>query len=245
MFSLVGRACRTARPSLALLKFSPAPTTLPAPTTRLCSSSTVPAPQPDKLYKRIELELRAHEPAVLKSYSWFASTAAQELGILVSCVFLALSSYCIKVESNVAVAEPHKERKTLLKAAYVNKKHRVQYEMRTYYHYLTGKDGVSIHPSNRGFYNCSCAADGEHGGHLPRVHPAQPAGGRQHEGDPARGAAAIPRDRSAARPGSTELSWTRSRPDLLCIFCKATSRTKTKFIISYPSSFFSISKFSD
>ena len=48
----------------------------------------------------------------------------------------------------MAVAEPHKERKTLLKAAYVNKKHRVQYEMRTYYHYLTGKDRVCIHPSN-------------------------------------------------------------------------------------------------
>ena len=60
----------------------------------------------------------------------------------------------------MAVAEPHKERKTLLKAAYVNKKHRVQYEMRTYYHYLTGKDRVCIHPSNRGLYNCSCAADG-------------------------------------------------------------------------------------
>ena len=100
MLSLVGRACRTARPSLALLKFSPAPcpapTTLPAPTTRLCSSSAVPAPQPDKLYKKIELELRAHEPAVLKSYSWFASTAAQELEISVSLVFVALSSFCLK-----------------------------------------------------------------------------------------------------------------------------------------------------
>ena len=70
----------------------------------------------DKLYKQIDLELRAHEPAVLKSYSWFLGTAAKELGV--------------KVERSWAPEEPHKERKTLLKAAYVNKKHRVQYEMR-------------------------------------------------------------------------------------------------------------------
>ena len=70
----------------------------------------------DKLFKQIDLELRAHEPAVLKSYSWFAGAAATELNI--------------KVDKSWAPAEPHKERKTLLKAAYVNKKHRVQYEMR-------------------------------------------------------------------------------------------------------------------
>ena len=70
----------------------------------------------DKLLKQIDLELRAHEPAVLKSYSWFAGAAAKELNI--------------KVENSWAPPEPHKERKTLLKAAYVNKKHRVQYEMR-------------------------------------------------------------------------------------------------------------------
>ena len=70
----------------------------------------------DKLFKQIDLELRAHEPAVLKSYSWFAGAAAKELNI--------------KLEKSWAPADPHKERKTLLKAAYVNKKHRVQYEMR-------------------------------------------------------------------------------------------------------------------
>ena len=36
----------------------------------------------------------------------------------------------LKVSKSWAPEEPHKERKTLLKAAYVNKKHRVQYEMR-------------------------------------------------------------------------------------------------------------------
>ena len=87
------------------------------------SSSTVKDPvsvpvdyMPDKLFKQIDLELRAHEPAVLKSYSWFAGTAAKELNI--------------RVDKSWAPEEPHKERKTLLKAAYVNKKHRVQYEMR-------------------------------------------------------------------------------------------------------------------
>ena len=70
----------------------------------------------DKLYKQIDLELRAHEPSVLKSYSWFAGAAAKELNV--------------KVDRSWAPEEPHKERKTLLKAAYVNKAHRVQYEMR-------------------------------------------------------------------------------------------------------------------
>ena len=104
------------------LRFAKFPTLV-----RMCSTSTHnPLPvdhMPDKLYKKIDLELRAHEPAVLKSYSWFACTAARELNI--------------PVEKSWAPEEPHKERKTLLKAAYVNKKHRVQYEMRTYYHFMT------------------------------------------------------------------------------------------------------------
>jgi len=80
---------------------------------------------PDKLFKKIDIELRAHEPAVLKSFSWFATTAARELAV--------------PVEKSYAPEEPHKERKTLLRAAFVNKKHRVQYEMRTFYHFLTLK----------------------------------------------------------------------------------------------------------
>ena len=91
---------------------------------RQCSQASEVKSQPpqaqdwmaDKLFKQIDLELRAHEPAVLKSYSWFAGAAAKELNI--------------KLEKSWAPPEPHKERKTLLKAAYVNKKHRVQYEMR-------------------------------------------------------------------------------------------------------------------
>ena len=37
----------------------------------------------DKLFSRLELEVRGIDPAVLTSYSWFASTAAQHLGITV------------------------------------------------------------------------------------------------------------------------------------------------------------------
>lgn len=35
----------------------------------------------DKLFSKLEIELRGIDPAVLKSYSWFASTAADNLGI--------------------------------------------------------------------------------------------------------------------------------------------------------------------
>ncbi|XP_023348056.1 28S ribosomal protein S10, mitochondrial [Eurytemora carolleeae] len=80
---------------------------------------------PDKLFKCIDIELRAHEPAVLKSYSWFMNTSASELDIT--------------VEKSFAPEEPDKARKTLLKSAHVHKKHRVQYEMRTYYHFITLK----------------------------------------------------------------------------------------------------------
>ncbi|XP_076239262.1 mitochondrial ribosomal protein S10 [Calliopsis andreniformis] len=87
--------------------------------------STLPStedPAPDKLYKKIEIEVRGNDPAVLKSYGQFAFMAAKHLDI--------------QVGQNVA---PHKavhERLTLLKSVFVHKKHRVQYERRTYYRYL-------------------------------------------------------------------------------------------------------------
>ena len=70
----------------------------------------------DKLYEQIDVEVKAHQADVLKSYSWFATTAAKELNIQV------LESW--------AEPEPHKVRKTLLRSAFVNSKHRVQYEFR-------------------------------------------------------------------------------------------------------------------
>ncbi|XP_012225271.1 small ribosomal subunit protein uS10m [Linepithema humile] len=77
---------------------------------------------PDKLYKKIEVEVRGNDPAVLKSYGEFVMMAANHLKI--------------NVGRNTA---PHKaihERWTVLKSAHVHKKHRVQYEIRTYYRYL-------------------------------------------------------------------------------------------------------------
>ena len=59
------------------------------------------------------------QPAVLKSYAWFANTVAQELDV--------------PVLLSEGEDEPHKTRKTLLKSAFVHSKHRVQYEMRTYF----------------------------------------------------------------------------------------------------------------
>uniref|UniRef100_A0A4W6CEE9 Small ribosomal subunit protein uS10m n=1 Tax=Lates calcarifer TaxID=8187 RepID=A0A4W6CEE9_LATCA len=56
--------------------------------------------------------------AVLDSYEFFATLAAQELGITISKVY-----------------EPPRdiERFTLLKSVHIHKKHRVQYEMRTHF----------------------------------------------------------------------------------------------------------------
>lgn len=37
----------------------------------------------DKLYRMVEVEVRGNDPAVLKSYTWFATTAAKEFGITI------------------------------------------------------------------------------------------------------------------------------------------------------------------
>lgn len=40
-----------------------------------------PEQEDDKLYKRLEIELRSHDKAVMKSYVKFATTAANHLNI--------------------------------------------------------------------------------------------------------------------------------------------------------------------
>lgn len=40
-----------------------------------------PEPEDDKLYKRLEIELRGHDKAVIKSYVKFATTAAEHLKV--------------------------------------------------------------------------------------------------------------------------------------------------------------------
>ncbi|XP_070151007.1 small ribosomal subunit protein uS10m [Polyergus mexicanus] len=77
---------------------------------------------PDKLYKKIEIEVRGNDPAVLKSYGKFAMIAANHLNITIC--------------RNLAPRKAIHERWTVLKSAHVHKKHRVQYEIRTYYRYL-------------------------------------------------------------------------------------------------------------
>nr|CAG4652270.1 EOG090X0GP9 [Triops cancriformis] len=83
----------------------------------------------DTLFKTIEVEVRSGDPAVLKSYEWFTTTAAKHLGITVGECF--------------APPRARHDRLTLLKSVHIYKKHRVQYEIRTYFrhmkfHKLTG-----------------------------------------------------------------------------------------------------------
>lgn len=86
------------------------------------SSLSTSTGTPDKLYKKIEIEVRGNDPAVLKSYGEFAVMAANYLDI--------------NVCRNTAPRKAIHERWTVLKSAHVHKKHRVQYEIRTYYRYL-------------------------------------------------------------------------------------------------------------
>ncbi|XP_068610032.1 small ribosomal subunit protein uS10m isoform X2 [Brachionichthys hirsutus] len=81
-------------------------------------SSVTVTDEPDVLIQRLSLLVKGHSRAVLDSYEFFATTAAKELGVAVS-----------------NVSEPKKDvaRLTLLKSVHIFKKHRVQYEMRTYY----------------------------------------------------------------------------------------------------------------
>ena len=80
------------------------------------TKSTAKPGRRDKLYEKISIEVRAHQPEVLKSYHKFARTAADNLDV--------------QVTKSYTEPEPHRTRKTLLKAAFAKKKHRVQYEFR-------------------------------------------------------------------------------------------------------------------
>lgn len=101
----------------------------------------------DVLYKTIELELRGAEPAVLQSYSWFTLHAAKHLQIPIgnwyvkfSCMLSDTLSDFILNNYNVYSWVPNKprhDRLTLLKSIHIYKKHRVQYEVRTYFRHMT------------------------------------------------------------------------------------------------------------
>lgn len=80
------------------------------------------AVQKDKLYPQVEVEIRGIDPAVMTSYSTFATTAANHLGITTGKCW--------------AQRKANHERKTLLKSVHIYKKHRVQYEVRTYFRFM-------------------------------------------------------------------------------------------------------------
>ncbi|XP_011615947.1 small ribosomal subunit protein uS10m isoform X2 [Takifugu rubripes] len=81
-------------------------------------SSITVTDEPDTLFQRVSLLVKGHDRAVLDSYEFFVTMAANGLGLRIDNVY-----------------EPKRdiERLTLLKSVHIFKKHRVQYEMRTHY----------------------------------------------------------------------------------------------------------------
>lgn len=100
------------------------------------NENPVSADQPalDKLYNVLEVELRGNDPAVLKSYSKFAVTTGNHF----------------EIETKAwTLRKPEHQRLTVLKSVHVKKKHRVQYEYRTYFsfvqfHKLTGSTANTL-----------------------------------------------------------------------------------------------------
>lgn len=71
--------------------FSATASSIPATTTTQSVTQAPAEPNDfDKLYSKLEIELKGNDPAVLKSYSWFATTAAAHLNISVGKWFVHL-----------------------------------------------------------------------------------------------------------------------------------------------------------
>ncbi|KAE9554480.1 hypothetical protein FO519_002291 [Halicephalobus sp. NKZ332] len=75
------------------------------------------APQPDKLFRQIELEVRGHDKAVLQSYMTFVHNACENLNI--DCTPTENLPYVRWVQ-------------WLLRSKFVHKKYKLHYETRTY-----------------------------------------------------------------------------------------------------------------
>ncbi|XP_066152572.1 small ribosomal subunit protein uS10m [Euwallacea fornicatus] len=84
-------------------------------------TSSTPPQEPDKLIKTLQLELRSNEPAILKSFCKFAVTTGNHLGL---------------DSKSWSLNKPVHERYTVLKSVHIYKKHRVQYEKRTYFSFV-------------------------------------------------------------------------------------------------------------
>ncbi|XP_050296532.1 28S ribosomal protein S10, mitochondrial [Anthonomus grandis grandis] len=92
--------------------------TLPSATT---VAPIEPIEEPDRLIRTLELECKSNEPAVLRSFCKFALSVGNNFGI--EC-----KSWTPK--------KPIHERYTVLKVVHIFKKHRVQYETRTYFSFV-------------------------------------------------------------------------------------------------------------
>ncbi|KAL8563037.1 hypothetical protein ACOMHN_058717 [Nucella lapillus] len=84
--------------------------------------------EPDDLFRKVTVEVKSHDKAVLKSYTQFVTTTASELGLNLASVF----------ELPKVI-----KRYTVLKSVHIYSKHMVQYEARTHFNvfelkHLTG-----------------------------------------------------------------------------------------------------------
>ncbi|XP_050071348.1 28S ribosomal protein S10, mitochondrial [Anopheles maculipalpis] len=92
------------------------------PSTTQTVEQPAPIGVPDKLYSRVELQMKGIDPEVMKSYALYTKTAAEHLNI--------------EVGKNWVLRKAVKDRLTLLKSVHIYKKHRVQYEVRNYYRFM-------------------------------------------------------------------------------------------------------------
>uniref|UniRef100_A0A914Z134 Small ribosomal subunit protein uS10m n=1 Tax=Panagrolaimus superbus TaxID=310955 RepID=A0A914Z134_9BILA len=98
------------------------------------TQSTSAQPKPDKLFKKIEFEVRGHDKAVLKSYMTFVQSACGHLDI--NYTEVENLPYVRWVE-------------WLLRSKFVHKKYKLHYETRTYIkkcsvYYITGSTASTL-----------------------------------------------------------------------------------------------------
>jgi len=83
---------------------------------RTCTSTAAPVDY-DRLYSSIDVEVRGHDAAVLRSYTRFLQSASAQLDV---------------TTGPVRVLPYARWLRTLLKSKFVHKKHKVHYETRTH-----------------------------------------------------------------------------------------------------------------
>uniref|UniRef100_A0A183BW29 Small ribosomal subunit protein uS10m n=1 Tax=Globodera pallida TaxID=36090 RepID=A0A183BW29_GLOPA len=108
--------------------------------TTATNSGSIPQPKLDKLFEKINVEVRGHDFTVLKSYTLFVMNMCQTLDIHFSSRDRALMN-----TDHSKVNRPKYKRwiQWLLRSKFVKKKYKLHYETRTYLmefdvHHLTG-----------------------------------------------------------------------------------------------------------